>query len=65
MSGGSLRLDDAIPGLENLEGILELKVGVLEAATNAKGQKVAEYAAANEFGVLAAGWLSFDSEEGG
>ena len=51
MSGGSLRLDDAIPGLENLEGILELKVGVLEAATNAKGQKVAEYAAANEFGV--------------
>ena len=51
MSGGSLRLDDAIPGLENLDGILELKVGVLEAATNAKVQKVAEYAAANEFGV--------------
>lgn len=51
MSGGSFRLDDAIPGLEDLDGILELKVGVMEAATNAKGQSVAEYAAANEFGV--------------
>ncbi|MDD4700725.1 MAG: hypothetical protein PHI96_00735 [Desulfovibrio sp.] len=51
MSGGNLRLDDAIPGLEALDGVFELKVGVMEAATNGKGQNVAEYAAANEFGV--------------
>lgn len=52
MSGGSLRLDDAIPGLEALDGIFELKVGVLEGATNTTtGQNIAAYAAANEFGV--------------
>lgn len=46
-----LRLDAAIPGLADLDGTITLRVGVLEGATRADGAVVAEYAAANEFGV--------------
>lgn len=46
-----LRLDAAIPGLADLDGVITLRVGVLEGATRADGAVVAEYAAANEFGV--------------
>ena len=46
-----LRLDDAIPGLENLERDLELYVGVPEGARNDRtGTSVADIAAWNEFG---------------
>lgn len=46
-----LSLDAAIPGLADLDGTITLRVGVLEGATRADGAVVAEYAAANEFGV--------------
>ena len=53
MSGGVniLRLDRAIPGLENLEQDLELYVGIPEGARNDRtGVNVADIAAWNEFG---------------
>lgn len=46
----SLKLSSLLPGLASLEHDLRLKVGVLEGATNEDGEKVADYAAMNEFG---------------
>lgn len=45
-------LDNLVPGLEKLKGELQLKVGVLAGASDARGVEtpVAEYAAYNEFG---------------
>lgn len=53
MSQGANRLilTDAIPGLELLQGVVALSVGVMDDATNLEsGRLVAEYAAYNEFG---------------
>ena len=49
-----LKLTDALPGLEGLDGVMSLNVGVLGGATNAKtGESVAEYAMDNEYGAPA------------
>jgi HK97 gp10 family phage protein len=46
-----LRLDDAIPGLEELDGVITIAVGVMDEATNPRtGGLVVEYAIYNEFG---------------
>lgn len=53
MSQGAnkLSLDSAIPGLEDLDGVFSLSVGVMDGATNVEtGSQVAEYAIYNEFG---------------
>lgn len=53
MSQGAnkLSLDAAIPGLEDLDGVFSLSVGVMDGATNVEtGAQVAEYAIYNEFG---------------
>jgi len=47
----ALRLDDAIPGLEALDGVVSISSGIFDEATNMRtGGLVAEYAIHNEFG---------------
>ena len=53
MSQGAnkLSLDAAIPGLEDLDGVVSLSVGVMDGATNVEsGAQVADYAIYNEYG---------------
>lgn len=53
MSQGAnkLSLGDAVPGLEDLDGMVSLSVGVMDGATNVKtGRMVAEYAIYDEYG---------------
>jgi hypothetical protein len=46
-----LRLDDAVPGLEELDGVITIAVGVMDEATNPQtGALVVEYAIYNEYG---------------
>ena len=53
MSQGAnkLSLDAAIPGLEDLDGVVSLSVGVMDGATNVESSaQVADYSIYNEYG---------------